>query len=212
MLSNNGAMCLWQSDPHFLAASDNLHTLIDKERLFILYQTLRQVLALSGDIAECGVYRGGSALMLARLVLLLGKVKTLHLFDTFAGMPDTSPAIDVHRKGDFADTSLAQVREYLRDFSNTVSFYPGLFLQTLPQVSHLSFSMVHVDCDIYESVLQCCSFFYPRMQPGGVLVYDDYGFPSCPGAKMAVDSFFADRPEHPVYLPTGQAVVFKAGI
>lgn len=209
MLLNNGALCLWEKDLHFKEVSRGLATLIDNERLYMLFQSLRQVFSLSGDIAECGVYRGGSALLLARSAGRMGKIKTLHLFDTFAGMPDANAAVDLHKKGDFADTSLEKVREYLKNFSDRVKFYPGLFRDTLKEVSNLRFSLVHVDCDIYESVLQCSSFFYPRMQPGGIIIYDDYGFPSCPGARLAVDSYYGNKPEHPVYLPTGQAVLVK---
>ena len=42
------------------------------------------------------------------------------------------------------------------------------------------------------------------------MVFDDYGFPTCPGAKAAVDEFFHGRKEVPLVLPTGQAVVFAA--
>jgi hypothetical protein len=41
------------------------------------------------------------------------------------------------------------------------------------------------------------------------MLFDDYGFPACPGARKAVDEFFRDRPEAPVVLATGQAVVIK---
>ena len=40
------------------------------------------------------------------------------------------------------------------------------------------------------------------MQRGAVIVYDDYGFPTCPGARKAVDDFFADKPEMPLVLTT----------
>jgi O-methyltransferase len=66
-----------------------------------------------------------------------------------------------------------------------------------------------VDVDIYRSVLDCCRFFYPRLVTGGAIVFDDYGRNSCPGAKAAVDEFFADTPEQPVYVATGQAFVVK---
>ena len=44
---------------------------------------------------------------------------------------------------------------------------------------------------------------------GGILLFDDYGDHSCPGAKIAVDQFFDDKSEYPIYLPTGQCVVLK---
>jgi len=41
------------------------------------------------------------------------------------------------------------------------------------------------------------------------MIFDDYGFPTCPGAQQAVDEFFEDKPEVPLVLTTGQALVFK---
>ena len=50
---------------------------------------------------------------------------------------------------------------------------------------------------------------YPRLVRGGVLIFDDYGFPSCSRAREAADRAFASRREKPIYLPTGQALVLK---
>jgi O-methyltransferase len=47
------------------------------------------------------------------------------------------------------------------------------------------------------------------MVPGGIIVYDDYGFHSCTGAKIAVDEFYTGKEERPIYLPTGQCIVIK---
>jgi O-methyltransferase len=47
------------------------------------------------------------------------------------------------------------------------------------------------------------------MVSGGFIIFDDYGMPSCPGARAAVDQFFADKPEKPLALHTGQALVFR---
>ena len=47
------------------------------------------------------------------------------------------------------------------------------------------------------------------MNPGGIILCDDYGFLTCPGAKTAMDAFFADKPEEIVNLPTGQGLVIK---
>jgi len=70
----------------------------------------------------------------------------------------------------------------------------------------LQFSLVHIDVDIYEAARDCCNYFYKRLSPNGLIVFDDYGFLSCPGVKKAVDDFFADKPTKPIYLPSGQAV------
>jgi len=70
-------------------------------------------------------------------------------------------------------------------------------------------AFAHVDVDIYRSVLDCCEFIYPRLVQGGFMLFDDYGFASCPGARRAVDEFFLDAPETPIVLGTGQAFVIK---
>jgi O-methyltransferase len=63
--------------------------------------------------------------------------------------------------------------------------------------------------DLYQSVLDSIEFVYPRLVPGGILVFDDYGFPSCTRAREATDKAFTGRREKPIYLPTGQAMVIK---
>jgi O-methyltransferase len=86
-----------------------------------------------------------------------------------------------------------------------------LIPDTFGESGDLRFAFSHVDVDIHKSVLDCCRFLYPRTAMGGVIVFDDYGFPSCPGARQAVDEFFADKPEYPLVLRSGQAIVFRAG-
>jgi O-methyltransferase len=134
--------------------------------------------------------------------------KTVHLFDTFAGMPPADAAVDCHHQGDLGDTSLEAVQRHLRD-CGSVRFYQGFFPDTAGPIQNCRFCLVHVDADIYNSVKASCAFFYPRLEKGGILVFDDYGFPSCPGARKAVDEFFSDKPECPVYLPSGQCIAVK---
>jgi O-methyltransferase len=60
----------------------------------------------SGSVAECGVYRGGTAKIPSNIF----PDRELLLIDTFRGMPETDAIKDLHRKGDFADTNLEQVK------------------------------------------------------------------------------------------------------
>ena len=46
-------------------------------------------------------------------------------------------------------------------------------------------------------------------ESGGIIIYDDCGYPSCPGARRAGDEFYADKPERPLVLNTGQAIVTR---
>ena len=199
---------LWDDDETFrsLAKQVAAYTCVGQERCFILYQFAKQVRDMYGDVAEVGVYKGGTARLISEIVA--ETAKTVHLFDTFSGMPPTDMIKDLHKEGDFSDTSLDSVKEYLNDYDN-VRFYQGFFPDTSKPVIDRQFCLVHIDVDIRKSVIDCCEFFYPRMVKGGIMVFDDYGFLTCPGAKMAVDEFFLDKPECSCYLPTGQCFVIK---
>jgi O-methyltransferase len=185
---------------------------VDAERCYTIYQFGRYALTRTGDFAECGTFRGGTAHLIAAMIQPLAtKPPRLHLFDTFAGMPATSvPQRDHHRPGDFSDTSLAQVQDRLRDY-DFVDFHPGLIPATFSEMSSAApIAFVHVDVDIYPSVLACCEWFWPRLAEGGVMLFDDYGFPVYRNAaRAAIDDYFGPRSIRPILLSTGQAVVIR---
>jgi predicted O-methyltransferase YrrM len=200
---------LWAEDDAFLhhMAAVRQRTLVHDDACYVLYRGAATTAALPGDIAEVGAYRGGTALLLARVA----EAGTLvHIFDTFTGMPDTEASHDMHKPGDFADTSLSAVAALLAPWPD-VRIHAGLFPETGAAVADRSFRLVHIDVDIHQSVTDCCEFFYPRMVPGGLMVFDDYGWTSTLGARTAVDEFFVDLPETPIYVPTGQAIVVRQG-
>jgi len=190
-------------------------TVVSPDRCYVLYTLAFQALHLDGQWYEAGVYRGGTAILLAKLLEENERHEQtkLHLFDTFEGMPETDPRIDRHKKDDFKDTSLEAIRSRLESSISdlrVVEFHQGMVPATFENLTSHQVSFAHVDVDIYRSIKDCCEFIYPRLQNGGFMVFDDYGFPTCPGARKAVDEFFEDKPEFPLVLPTGQAVVFRA--
>jgi hypothetical protein len=133
---------------------------------------------------EVGVWRGNSARLLVATLIY----KSVHLFDTFEGMPEVTKG-DRHKKGDFGNTSLERVKGYLQDFDNAI-FYPGLFPETAESLTEDEFCLVHIDVDIYESTKAAIEYFWPLLVPGGIMVFDDYNSPTCPGTNKAVDEFF----------------------
>ena len=108
----------------------------------------------------------------------------------------------------FSDTSLDSINKMFSNQKNVI-ITEGEFPKTSNIIQEKYFSFVHIDVDIYKSIMECCLFFYNRMNVGGILLFDDYGDLSCPGAKEAVDEFFSDKLENPIYLPTGQSFIIK---
>lgn len=59
-------------------------------------------------------------------------------------------------------------------------------------------ALLHIDADLYQSYLEALNILYAKVQPGGVIVFDEYmdgiTHVNFPGAKTAIDEFFADKP------------------
>ena len=83
-LQRNSA--LWSNSPEFRQSLKAIrkHTLVSDDRCFMLYQYAQYASSLLGSMAELGVYQGGTAKLIAKA----SPAKTLHLFDTFSGLPD----------------------------------------------------------------------------------------------------------------------------
>tara|TARA_Y100000034_G_scaffold136971_1_gene217758 strand:+ start:2472 stop:3083 length:612 start_codon:yes stop_codon:yes gene_type:complete len=175
-------------------------SLVNPIKLHSLYECVKFTRDVPGDIAEVGVFRGGTAKLIA---LFADKDKKIHLFDTFAGLPEPEREHgDGHRKGQFA-SDFKDVKRFLKGHRN-LKFYKGFFPATAEELE-TQFSFVHIDTDLYQSHIDAYKYFWPRMNTGGVILFDDYGALSCKGAKKAVDECFDKK----IYLPTGQCFVIK---
>jgi len=198
----------WLGHGEFLSYLPTSHSVLTKPKLYHLYSLFMQSTTVLGDVVECGVYQGGTASMLARLIADKAKNKHLHLFDTFTGIPVCDPDVDCHHVGDFGDTNLDQVKTGV-GHADIVRYHVGIMPQTFTGLENVVVSFVHVDVDMYQSYVDCLAFFWPRLSPGGIMVFDDYGHQNCPGARKAVDEFFADKPEKAISLFDGQAFAIK---
>jgi hypothetical protein len=196
----------WVHEPEFERLYEIIkpRTLVTKDRCFSIYQWTRYALRLDGQLAEVGVYKGGTAYMTAALC----PDKKFYLFDTFAGMPETNKSVDYHNKGEFADTSLDGVQDFLKDYMN-LSFHQGFFPESAHDVQEDKFCYIHVDVDIYQSTLACLEYFYPKLVSGGVMVFDDYEWKHCGGVRKALDEFLADKPERVVISALYQGLLIK---
>lgn len=184
----------------------NLQSMEERHNLWTL---VAEVGKLRGDYAEFGVFRGGSAWLIAQRA----DGSPLHLFDTFEGMPKVNRMTDgPFKAGDFANTSLEDVSAYLRGYS-AVRFYKGFFPASAEgtAAAEARYKFVHLDADLHSSTLAGLHFFYPRMVPGGLILSHDYGSLSAPGVKQAFDEFFADKPEPVLRLPGKHCAVSKLG-
>ena len=166
---------------------------------------------LGGDIPECGSYVGVSAWFMANESKEQAEI---YLFDSFKGLSDPSPddritVTNAHtwKKGDLTAT-LDELKQNLAGFKN-IHIMEGWIPDCFKEVESCKFRLVHIDVDLYQPTLKSLEFFYPRLVNSGVIVLDDYGFDTCPGAYKPVNEFFTDKKDKIIHLPTGQGIVIR---
>lgn len=193
--------------PYLVLKRLGIATTRRRPEFYTLETLLGSMESLAGAILECGTYRGGTLLGMAHIMNKRGLHPKMFGLDSFEGFPEPSAKDameggvmhpDVHR-GALGDTSyeglLARIR--LLGWENRIRLVKGYFENTLSQLADERFSVVHLDCDLYDSYKTCLEFAYPRMLPGSVMVFDDYKVPpyAYAGADRAVDEFFEGKPE-----------------
>lgn len=204
----------WLTDPEFLALKKEWGKTPGNsgDRSYFLFSTARNLKHIPGETADIGVRYGSSSFYILKGLGDSGRAH--HIFDSFEGLsaPTESDRNEDTQKIFWkqGDISVGEevTRNCLKMFSN-ITYYKGWVPERFKEVAGRNFALVHVDVDLYEPTKDSLEFFYPRLNKGGVLICDDYGFTTCPGAKKAVDEFFAGK-ETVFSLPTGQAMIVKS--
>lgn len=181
------------------------------ERKFNLNELVKLALLVDGDIAECGTFNGGSAFFLARRIQEAGSARRLCLFDSFEGLSAPGPDDGSHWHAGQLCGSLETVQKRLADLgaASFTEFFRGWIPDRFAEVARRDFCFVHIDVDLFQPTHDSIAFFYPRMTKGGILLFDDYGYATCPGATKAVDEFMAGKAEPIVNLSAGGAFIIK---
>lgn len=188
------------------------YTLTSVERIMGLVEAVRYVVRaeVPGDIVECGVWRGGSMMVVALALVELGVTdRDLHLFDTFTRTPDPGeedvdsagvPAADIidelRTAEAFRYLPMAEVEQLLRDTgypAHRLHFVPGMVEDTIPAAAPPAIALCRLDTDWYASTAHELEHLWPRITARGVLLIDDYG--EFRGARKAVDEYLAAHGE-----------------
>jgi O-methyltransferase len=200
----------WKDDDEFKQSFKRVagNISVPEAKCWTLWTVVKRLLKmnLDGEYWECGVFRGGSAALISDALRNDIRQPTLRLLDTFTGIPYRD-AIDKHNVGDFDNTSIGLVKKNV-NYIKTV-FNEGIIPDSFAGLEASKIVFCHADLDIYRSTKECCEFVWPRLIVGGVMVFDDYAVPSCPGARVATDEFFVDKRVLLFQGANGEAVAIK---
>ena len=190
------------------------YTLTSKEKMYALYKAVQYAINanISGDFVECGVWEGGSTMLIAYTLLDMEvKDRKIVLYDTFEGM--TKPTeIDydlnnmnqagnrwkIDQKDDHNDWCYASIESVKKNMSgtkypeNNLIYVKGKVEETIPNTMSSRISLLRLDTDWYESSKHELVHLFPLISKNGVLIIDDYG--AWAGQKKAIDEYFSNKP------------------
>lgn len=169
-------------------------SLCGPERLEVIAKYCFLGCHLPGELWECGVYKGGSALILGYYAARAGK--KVRLFDSFEGLPEPMCLDDpeggvtcwgevIMHKGEWSNTDVEHVRQKMPKGLD-YEIHKGFLPDTLVGLEDSKIAFAHLDLDLYEGTKATLEFLYPRISPGGVILCDDYNYPRNPGVMLAV--------------------------
>jgi len=166
---------------------------------------------IPGAFVECGVAEGGTALLLGMIAKRQGR--RLWVFDTFEGLPPlTANDPDYDKAVTFTGLCRGELPDIERLFRahgvwDRTTAVKGLFQDTLPCTDLPDIAFMHLDGDWYDSTRACLTYLWPRLAPGGIVQFDDYG--AWQGCRKAVDEYSADQPIRVEMIDDHGAVIRK---
>ena len=183
-------------------------------RMYALYQAVRYIVDanISGDIVECGVYKGGSMMLVAHTLKELNTTnRKLYLYDTFKGMDKPTEGEQAYGNkitslevwgekanknyNEWCYASLSDVKHNMsltKYPKENLIFIKGRVEETISKKIPEKIGILRLDTDFYNSTKHELNHLFPLLQKGGVLIIDDYG--SHTGSKKACDEYFSDNP------------------
>jgi hypothetical protein len=167
-------------------------------RFLSVYEIYKNVMTLSGDIAEVGVFKGSTFLYFAKLLEIFEphSYTRVHGFDWFEGMDPS------------ADETGLKPGAYKTDYERLLKLVELQNLSHIAKVHKLDvtkdleaffderkgmvFKLVFLDAGTYDVVRAALPYFWPRLGKGGYLILDQYADLRTHGETRAVDEFFDD--------------------
>jgi O-methyltransferase len=166
----------------------------------IIIRELETVLqnGVVGDIVEFGCYTGTTSLFIARLLKIMSEQREFHVYDSFAGLPEKTPADNSAAGDQFKAGELkAPKAEFIKNFKQAGLALPiihkGWFCNIPENGVPDKIAFAFLDGDFYESINDSLKLIEHKLSPGAVIVIDDYQSESLPGAQKAVNQWLKDK-------------------
>lgn len=199
----------WEGDTDFMTLYEIVkdNTLVDIYRCYELWTMVKNMRTVEGDILEVGVWRGGTGAILSKASE--NSNAQVYLADTFTGVVKATEEDTVYRGGEHSDTSEQIVSDLLeRVMSKNAIVLKGVFPDDFPGLQIDKIKLCHIDVDTYQSASDIFDYAWPKIQVGGAVVFDDYGFWTCEGITKYFNSLNPSR-GFKIHNLNGHGIIIK---
>lgn len=205
----------WGKNLSFLRDKEFMNTVLANEptpvelslvwRQHVLCWAARQCARLPGDYVEAGCYKGFTAKVICDYLSFAEHAdKTYYLYDAFEHAADMVHHAMPEHGEDLHSRECARFAAYpnVRVIKGVV---PESFVQGMPE----KVAFMHIDMNNAAAEVAVLGALFDRLLPGGMIIFDDYGWDAYSHQQEAEDAWLAGRPERVVELPTGQGLLVK---
>lgn len=218
---NDMLICLWRNlsfrhDQKFISSFYDAVTNEQEKSLIWRLHTLawaaKNALNAEGDFVECGVFKGFCSSVLLKYLDFQDIPRQAYLYDTFSGLPAKTSTEQERLTWDYtmydSEAVYAGVCEKFARYKN-VNIIRGIVPDSFEQAAPEKIAFLHIDMNSEQAEILALEYLFDRVTPGGVIVFDDFGW-TCNAAQMSAELAFMQQRGHQVLeLPTGQGMVIK---
>ncbi|THD67173.1 TylF/MycF/NovP-related O-methyltransferase [Phenylobacterium sp.] len=172
---------------------------------------LKRARGIIGDFVELGVFKGHTTIFAAEYLEFAAWDKRWHLYDTFEGIPDDQldPGWAASNKATYSGTfSFEEVRDRFSAFPN-IDVIKGRVPEVLEDSTPERIAFLHMDLNNSTAEIAALDALFDRLSPGGIIVFDDYGWATARAQHDAENQWFSQRGLEILALPTGQGLFIK---
>lgn len=191
-------------------AYENPLTYKNASRLLYFSRLFQHIKDIKGDVVECGVGRGRSLLLFSYLVKDEMCGRKIWGFDSFEGFPEPTDNDESERKshkGEWNDVSIQKVLNFLSRggvdsefIKSQITLIKGYFNESVHKYRGEGIALLHLDGDLYESYKDPLKTLFPKVVPGGIVMFDEYlnttEHLKFPGGQKAIDEYFGNEVSH----------------
>ena len=196
-------------DAMLVPTSPNMANIETRMNVFHLMRHVA-VSKIPGDVVELGCAAGESSIVVQKVLNEFAPDKAFHVFDSFEGLPEIKAedqSDNVFKKGDVSVPENILYKNFAETQVSPPHVHKGWFEDTVPDNLPDKISFAIVDGELYSSTKHILPHVYERLSPGAICIFIVYynenifrrdytdDCQKCPGARRAIDEFFADKPE-----------------